>query len=299
MGEQVVGTVAEVWRYPVKSMQGEQTPASEVTSRGLAGDRAYALVDVETGRLVSAKRPRAWAGVLHCAAAVTDEGGDPPGVRITLADGTAHAAGPEAAEALSRSLGREVRIVSAPPQGAVLEEIWTDEKGEALYGPVVDTEADQPVVTVAPALGAPPGTLFDFSAVHLVTSASLSSLADAVGPKGAEVRRFRPNLVVDTGDTGPATARLGPFPENGWVGRTLRIGDSVSIEGLMLTMRCVMVTLSQPGLTADRGVMRGVSEVNRVEVPGLGTYPCLGLYARVTNPGRVQVGDRVVLGPAP
>lgn len=66
----------------------------------------------------------------------------------------------------------------------------------------------------------------------------------------------------------------------------------------MLTMRCVMVTLGQPELEPDRGVIRAVADLNRVEVPGVGTYPCLGLYARVITPGTVRTGDEVSLLPA-
>lgn len=171
MAESVVGTVSEMWRYPVKSMQGERVETCAVTRRGMAGDRAYALVDVETGRLASAKRPRPWGRLMQCSASVVDAG-DPPSVRITLPDGTSLPAGPGAADVLSRSLGRPVRVVSAAPQGAALEELWVEEKGPSLYGPVVGREGGQAVIDVAPALGAPPGTLFDFSAVHLVTSST-------------------------------------------------------------------------------------------------------------------------------
>jgi uncharacterized protein YcbX len=54
------GTVSELWRYPVKSMRGERLTESEVTEAGLVGDRAYALVDAETGKVCSAKHPRLW-----------------------------------------------------------------------------------------------------------------------------------------------------------------------------------------------------------------------------------------------
>ena len=54
------GFVAELWRYPVKSMRGEQIEASEVTDHGLLGDRVHALVDLDSGKIVSAKNPRTW-----------------------------------------------------------------------------------------------------------------------------------------------------------------------------------------------------------------------------------------------
>ena len=44
----VIGTVAALWRFPVKSMRGERLEQAEFTERGLVGDRAYALIDAET-----------------------------------------------------------------------------------------------------------------------------------------------------------------------------------------------------------------------------------------------------------
>ena len=51
----IVGTVSELRRYPVKSMLGEALDVAPIQARGVAGDRAYALIDVETGKVVSAK----------------------------------------------------------------------------------------------------------------------------------------------------------------------------------------------------------------------------------------------------
>src|SRR5712692_11028320 len=85
-----LGSVVSLWRYPVKSMMGEELNAAEVTERGLLGDRAYALVDSSDGKAASAKNPRKWPGLFdfratfvepaHAAARV-------PPVRITLPDG--------------------------------------------------------------------------------------------------------------------------------------------------------------------------------------------------------------------
>ena len=56
----IVGSVVSLWRYPVKSMMGEELNASDVTDRGLFGDRAYAILDPATGKIASAKNPRKW-----------------------------------------------------------------------------------------------------------------------------------------------------------------------------------------------------------------------------------------------
>src|SRR5689334_3559322 len=89
-GPQVAGKVASLWRYPVKSMLGEELNASEVTTWGLLGDRAYALLDTADGKVASAKNPRRWPQLLDFRAAFVDfprPGAPLPPVRITLPDG--------------------------------------------------------------------------------------------------------------------------------------------------------------------------------------------------------------------
>jgi hypothetical protein len=89
--EQAVGSVKSLWRYPVKSMAGEELDASEVTGRGLRGDRAYALIDSVDGKVASAKNPRKWPQLFEFGAAYYDNprsGAALPAVRITLPDGT-------------------------------------------------------------------------------------------------------------------------------------------------------------------------------------------------------------------
>ena len=64
----LVGSVGALWRYPVKSMMGERVETVVVTERGILGDRAYALVDQNTGKLGSVKNPRKWGFLLTCKA---------------------------------------------------------------------------------------------------------------------------------------------------------------------------------------------------------------------------------------
>jgi len=90
----VIGAVTSLWRYPVKSMQGEELNAADVTPRGLLGDRAFALVDEETGKVASAKNPRRWPTLFDFRAAYIEPPGEDrplPPVRITLADGETRA----------------------------------------------------------------------------------------------------------------------------------------------------------------------------------------------------------------
>src|SRR5881397_3668959 len=85
-----LGAVVSLWRYPVKSMMGEELNAAEVTQGGLLGDRAYALVDSSDGKVASAKNPRKWPHLFDFRAALADAprtGVKAPSVRITLPDG--------------------------------------------------------------------------------------------------------------------------------------------------------------------------------------------------------------------
>src|SRR5438309_10570059 len=113
----VTGRVVAIWRYPVKSMMGEELNATEVTERGVLGDRAHALVDAETGKVASAKNPRKWPNLFDYRAAFVEPlrpGAVLPAVRITLPDGSAvTSAQPDIARALSRALGREVTFGTA------------------------------------------------------------------------------------------------------------------------------------------------------------------------------------------
>lgn len=131
---EVTGTVAALWRYPVKSMQGEELAVADATGRGIAGDRAYALVDRETGLVAtSAKHPRKWGRLLECGAAFVEPpraGETPPAVRITLPDGgLMDSREPDVDRVLSRALGREVTLTTETPLAAMRE------AGRAASGP--------------------------------------------------------------------------------------------------------------------------------------------------------------------
>src|SRR5437867_10076009 len=88
---EAVGAVVSLWRYPVKSMMGEELNAAEVTERGLRGDRAYALVDGADGKVASAKNPRKWPNLFDFRATFIEppsRGAKLPPVRIVLPNGT-------------------------------------------------------------------------------------------------------------------------------------------------------------------------------------------------------------------
>ena len=224
-----VGSIASLHRYPVKSMMGEELNAAYLTPRGLFGDRAYALCDSETGKVVSAKNPRKWPDMFRYHAAYTRPpatGADIPAVRVTLPDGaTAVSSSAEFGPALSAKLGRSVRLMATPPQAAHLEEFWPDREAGG-NGDVVTDEA------------MPEGTFFDLAVLHVLTTATLDSLRESNSRSRFEPRRFRPNLIVNTsGQAG--------FVENDWIGKMIAIGPEVRIQVTGPCPRCVMTTLAQ------------------------------------------------------
>ena|SRR5436189_844204 len=131
------GSVVALWRYPVKSMMGEELNAAEVTERGLVGDRQFAVVDASTGKVAGAKNPRKWGNFFDFRAAYVEppkRAPKLPAVRLTLPDGTVVTSEqPELAEILSRALGREVVFAEArgngESSGAQAEEYWPDMEG--------------------------------------------------------------------------------------------------------------------------------------------------------------------------
>jgi MOSC domain-containing protein len=264
-------SVAALWRYPVKSMMGEELNATEVTERGLVGDRQFALVDRETGKIVGAKNPRKWGNFFDFRAAYVEpprSSSQLPAVRLTLPDGTvATSDQDDLADVLSRALGREVGFAKAEvaSSGAQAEEYWPDMEGLDYRDTVTDFEL-------------PEGTFFDLATVHVLTTATVDSLR-ALYPEGRfEARRFRPNIVVSTGtDEG--------FVENDWIGNTIAVGDEVRLRITGPCPRCVMTTLAQGDLPKDPGILRTAAQHNQANV---------GVYAEVVAGGTVRRGDPVM-----
>jgi uncharacterized protein YcbX len=263
------GSIVSLWRYPVKSMMGEEINSTRVTERGLLGDRSYALVDQVTGKVVSAKNPRKWPLMFGFRAAYVEppdmHEGIPP-VRITMPDGaSATSIQANLDSLLSRALGAIVSLKSKPPASPKLEEYWPD----------LDNLAHREAVTEE---AMPPDTFFDGAVVHILTTATLKEL-QSVYPQGSfEARRFRPNLIV-----APDAAENG-FVENSWVGRTLAIGDQVRLKITGATARCVMTTLPQGDLPKDLGILRAAVQSNQANV---------GVYATVECAGVIHGGDVV------
>lgn len=273
------GRVTEVWRFPVKSMLGERLDAADIGEHGVTGDRTFALVDVQTGKVCSAKRYDLWGRLFEFRASL-----DRPGLAtITFPDGSTRTTDdPGVSDAISDVLGRPVRLAATAPPEAKIEEIWDESKGTRMYGPRVG-EADGKTVIDVMASFALPGDFFDFSAIHLVTTNSLAELGRLEPDSTFDVRRFRPNIVIEVdGEDG--------FVENGWT--SVRIGD-VELTTLMPVPRCVMTTLPQDELGKDSNVLRSAAKHNMIEAGPLGPMPCVGLYLAVAAGGRIAAGDAI------
>lgn len=282
-----VGVVADLRRYPVKSMLGEGLGVAVLDERGLAGDRAFALVDDETGKVVSVKRPRWWGRIFELVAATGDDGR----VRVTFPDGTVRAIDdPHLPDLLSDFFGRRVSIVGTPPPGASFDEVWERELkdgAEPYFGEPSRVEDGDEMVDGGTEMSAH-GNLFNYGTLHVLTTSSTDALARAAPDSVFAPHRFRPNVVVDTRGDG--------FVETAWQGRSLTVGDGVRLAVTFTVPRCVMTTLPQGDQPADRGVLRTIARENAVDVLETGTrYPCLGVYADVGHGGRIEVGDPVLL----
>lgn len=274
-----VGTIAGIFRYPVKSMLGEELGAAMLGQNGIPGDRAWGVRDEMRADFFVGKGS---AALMSCSASY-DAGTDGELVpRIRLPDGEtfrADAAG--AAERVGRVVGREVTLWPAgrearqakPRDGASLLDEMQDLLAREAGEPVPDFSNPAPELLEIYARNGP---FFDAFPLLLLTRRSLESLAEAAPASAMDVRRFRPNLLIET----PASAA---FPEQAWIGRRLRIGNAVvSIHSTCV--RCVMTTHGFADVPKDPRVMRTLVK----EAEGN-----LGVYAIVEEPGEVGRGDRL------
>ncbi len=278
-----LGSVVSLWRYPVKSMMGEELNATDVTHRGLLGDRAYALVDSSNEKVASAKNPRKWAKLFDFRAALAEPvhtGEKIPPVHVALPDGTiVTSEQTDTNQILSNVLGREVTLETREPgQPEVVETTlpnpWTPSQYEE-YWPDMEDLAYRDTITHE---AMPEGTFFDLAVIHILTTATIDRLRELYPQGRFEVRRFRPNIVVE-----PGSGEEG-FVEDDWVGKTLVIGDEVRIDITEPCPRCVMTTLPQGDLPKDPGILRTAAQHNRVNV---------GVYGAELQGGTIRRGDQV------
>jgi uncharacterized protein YcbX len=213
--------LAEIWRYPVKSMGGEQLEAAEVGLEGIPGDRVVHVEDARQRIVTSRSRPSL---LLHHATLGPD--GEP------LVDGRPWTS-PEVARDVAAAAGPGCRLV----------------RHDGLER-------------------------FDVLPLLVATDGAIASL-------GYDRRRFRPNLLVG-GVEGLA--------ERGWENRELRVGEAV-VRAVELRQRCIMTTFDPDTARQDTEVLLRIHR----ELGG-----ALALDCEVVRPGRIAVGDPIVLlsGPA-
>ena len=253
--------VTSIWRHPVKSMQGEQLASARIDETGLDGDRGWAVMDNATGVALTGRRePR-----LLMAQATLGSDGEPD---LTLPDGTACGrAGPDTDAILSRWLGRDVSLARAeylPPTKAEAFADATDDSSEVFSWAM------------------PAGRFVDLFPILIVSTASLRAGARSHPAGSWDVRRFRPNIVVEApGDD---------WLEDGWVGAKVSIGDEAVLAPARRASRCTMVTRPQPGIERDLDIFRTLAAAHGADC---------GVWAEVFTAGTVEIGDSVfVLGPA-
>ena len=237
--------VAQLWRYPVKSMQGEVRESLDVGIDRVPGDREWGVRDSVTGTVLTGRTAGA---LLHAQARADGES-----VRITLPDGREVRDGDDQADlTLSSYVGQPVHLVRAKP-----DEQAVFNMPEAQWQSVA-------------------GSFNDGHPVHVLTTATLRAAA-RLHPTGTwDVRRFRPNLLIE--------AEGDEFVEDTW--RSIRIGE-VGLDVYKLTTRCAMTARAQPRLDDDLAVPRTLARNRKAK---------LGVYARVKVAGRIDAGADVAAG---
>ncbi|MFV9632858.1 MOSC domain-containing protein [Mycobacterium neumannii] len=293
MTQRITGAhVGRLWHHPVKSMMGEEVGEVWIGPGGVIGDRAYGFLDVETGKVASAKRPKRYGALMACRARfLSPPGPDTPAppIEVTFPDGAVVRDDPsELTRRVSALLGRNVHLLTGAPEGAAselampgiddvepgpLRSLFRDEDGEQVRDFNVGMAA--------------PGTMVDIGALHVVATATLRGLAVEYPAGDWDPRRLRPNILIDDG------GELGE--EGNWLGCDLHIGAEVIVRVFMPVPRCVTTTLAQPGLPRDLAVLKTIARVGRKQIGSLGQVACAGSYANVIRPGVVRTGDPVVL----
>lgn len=241
---QHVGHICELWRYPISSVGGEQVEQLETSQTGIPGDRQFALFDCASGHAAAPEKDPRWRPALLLKSRLTAE--DVP--RLGFPDGQWLAVDDAALPGLlSGYFGFAVGI------GAT---------GQA----------------VSPLTGALPGVAnrYEPSAIHVITTASLNTLAGLVQVESVASRRFRPTIVLDSGIAAG-------FLENEWIGGTLQIGEA-QIRIVEATKRCGMTLIAQPGLDEEPEILRQILRHNKRN---------LGVYGVIDRPGVIAVGDPV------
>ncbi|MGX9788315.1 MOSC domain-containing protein [Mycobacterium sp. MMS18-G62] len=291
-----IGQVAELWRYPVKSLGGERIEQSEFSARGVHGDRLWAVRDLERDVTASARRisKLLTATARYPDPVPPDAGpGNVPDVEITFPDGTVLSSGDDEVHAkLSELAGRDVKLTALPPaEDTSLHRLSRQERDNTSIASLrtdfgVTDEEKFPDISMLRVsdlatfarYSTPPGMFVDLAPVHVLSQTSLATIGAEVGGD-VEVRRFRPNVLLALENPDE------DLPESHWTGARLTLGD-VTLDVLMPTIRCVVPSRAQPGFEVDRRITRAVAAK---------AQRCLGVYCDVRSAGTVNIGDAVAI----
>jgi uncharacterized protein YcbX len=274
--------IEQIWQYPAKSMIGQQVPSVEVVMQGFVGDRHWAVRDEIRGGIRGAKK---FGALMRLRAEISGSGA----TSIVFPDGTVLVAGdPELDARLSVELDHAVSLQSLPPAGELehfrrgqpdSEDLLTELR--AIFGR--DEDEPLPDLSVFPPeiieFESPPGTHHDAFPLMIMSTSALRSLSYELPDSAIDVRRFRPSLVIDTGDDEG-------HPEFDWVGRRLQIGE-VELSIGAACPRCVMVTREiSAELPEDRAILRHIVRDLDQNV---------GVYATVLTPGQINEDSSVTI----
>lgn len=258
-----IGTVESLWRYPVKSMRGEELESLYVSYAGVYGDRLFAFVSSEGRQSFPWFTGRDNRDMIRYRA------------RFRQPDKAAHP---------SNYLGAQNNPPGANPLPARAEELMVD-----VETPDGQTFAiDDPVLAEALRDGLDPKpeltllrsekAMTDCRPVSIFAIQTARQLEKESGI-AVDKRRFRANVYVDFADADG-------FAENELVGRSLRIGASLVVSVLERDPRCMMVTLDPDTAEKTPSVLKAIAQGHDGDA---------GLYAAVLREGLVRKGDIVEL----
>lgn len=283
-----VGVIKEIWRFPVKSMQGDTIARCRVTATGVEGDRRWAMRDEARSEIQWGKR---YPQLMLCSARYRSE---PSGdaitpVDITFPDGETIGSDDASVNVkLTELVEREATLRAIEPASNVefykrykpdekvflkeIEELFAREPGEPVPQMSLFPEVLMDHVAV-------PGTFFDNEEIHMITTASMDYMRTKNPDANWDIRRFRPNFYIET------DAGLAGLVENDWVGKTLVIG-AATLEITAPTVRCGMTVRPQGDIEYDKSILRTVVKEGD---------QCLGVGAHVRVSGEISQGDTVEL----